>query len=63
MRATKHAYHRVREMTWENAEDYLFAKLEQHRAQDPEKGRDRGMAQFLDEKSFRPGLGGYRRES
>ncbi len=62
MRATKHTYHRVREMTWENAEDYTYAKLDQHRLQDPEKGRDKGMSQFLDEKSFRPGLGHYRRD-
>jgi trans-feruloyl-CoA hydratase/vanillin synthase len=63
IRATKHAYHRVREMTFEDAEDYLFAKLDQSRFQDPEKGRDKGMTQFLDEKSYRPGLGSYRRES
>jgi trans-feruloyl-CoA hydratase/vanillin synthase len=29
---------------------------------DKEKGRLRGLEQFLDEKSFRPGLGAYRRE-
>ena len=63
MRATKHAFHRVREMTFENAEDYLYAKLDQHRFLDPEKGRDRGMSQFLDQKSFRPGLGAYHKES
>jgi feruloyl-CoA hydratase/lyase len=62
MRATKHTYHRVREMTWENAEDYTYAKLDQHRLQDTEKGREKGMSQFLDEKSFRPGLGHYRRD-
>jgi trans-feruloyl-CoA hydratase/vanillin synthase len=61
LRATKHAFHRVRDMNWEDAEDYLYAKLAESRFLDPEKGRDKGMAQFLDEKTFRPGLGAYRR--
>ena len=61
VRATKHAFRRVQDMSWEDAEDYLYAKLAESRFLDPEKGRDQGMAQFLDEKSFRPGLGAYRR--
>jgi trans-feruloyl-CoA hydratase/vanillin synthase len=28
---------------------------------DPERGREEGMRQFLDEKSYKPGLGAYRR--
>ena len=62
LRAAKHAYRRVREMSWDDAEDYLFAKIDQMRFLDPENGRDKGMAQFLDEKSYRPGLGAYRRD-
>ena len=31
-------------------------------ATDPERGRQKGMSQFLDEKSYRPGLGAYRRD-
>jgi trans-feruloyl-CoA hydratase/vanillin synthase len=61
LRATKHAFRRVQDMSWEDAEDYLYAKLAESRFLDPEKGREQGMAQFLDEKSFRPGLGNYRR--
>jgi trans-feruloyl-CoA hydratase/vanillin synthase len=61
LRAAKHAYRRVRGMSWDDAEDYLFAKNDQLRFLDPEKGREKGMAQFLDEKSYRPGLGAYRR--
>jgi trans-feruloyl-CoA hydratase/vanillin synthase len=61
LRTAKHAYRRVLEMNWDNAEDYLFAKIDQSRFLDPEKGRDRGMSQFLDEKSYRPGLQSYRR--
>jgi feruloyl-CoA hydratase/lyase len=62
LRTAKHAYRRILEMNWDNAEDYLFAKIDQSRFLDPEKGRDRGMSQFLDEKSYRPGLQTYRRD-
>jgi trans-feruloyl-CoA hydratase/vanillin synthase len=61
LRIAKHAARRVRDMPWEDAEDYLFAKLDQLRFLDPEKGREKGMSQFLDEKSYRPGLSAYRR--
>jgi feruloyl-CoA hydratase/lyase len=63
LRACKQACKRVQDMSWDDAEDYLFAKLDQMRFLDPEKGREKGMAQFLDDKSYRPGLGPYRRES
>jgi len=62
LRAAKHACRRVRDLDWDEAEDYLFAKFDQMRYQDREKGRDKGLTQFLDEKSYRPGLGGYRRD-
>jgi feruloyl-CoA hydratase/lyase len=62
LRAAKHAYRRVRDMSWDDAEDYLFAKIDQMRFLDPEKGRDKGMSQFLDDKSYRPGLGAYSRK-
>jgi feruloyl-CoA hydratase/lyase len=63
LRIAKHAARRVRDMPWEDAEDYLFAKLDQLRFLDAEKGREKGMSQFLDEKSYRPGLSAYRRDS
>ena len=47
----------------EDAEDYLFAKLDQLRFLDTEKGREKGVTQFLDDKSYRPGLAAYRRDS
>ncbi len=62
LRIAKHAARRVRDMPWEDAEDYLFAKLDQLRFLDPEKGREKGMSQFLDDKSYRPGLSPYRRD-
>jgi feruloyl-CoA hydratase/lyase len=62
LRACKQACKRVGDLSWDDAEDYLFAKLDQMRFLDPEKGREKGMSQFLDDKTYRPGLGPYRRE-
>jgi trans-feruloyl-CoA hydratase/vanillin synthase len=61
-RAIKHAYRKMQEMSWQSSEDYLMAKLDQMRLMDPEQGRQKGMNQFLDEKSYRPGLGDYKRK-
>ena len=63
LRTCKVAYHRVREMSWDNAADYLAAKSDQSKFWDPEKGADKGMKQFLDDKSFKPGLGAYKRDT
>ena len=49
-------------MSWDVAEDYLYAKAQQTYSTDPEQGRKKGMDQFLEEKSYRPGLKNYRRE-
>jgi trans-feruloyl-CoA hydratase/vanillin synthase len=62
LRQAKSAFKRVGQLDWDTAEDYLGAKAEQTRMQDPERGSQKGMAQFLDEKSIRPGLQGYRRD-
>jgi trans-feruloyl-CoA hydratase/vanillin synthase len=62
LRAAKIAYRRVRDMSYDDANDYLMAKNDQARLLDPERGREQGLSQFLDEKSYKPGLGGYRRE-
>jgi trans-feruloyl-CoA hydratase/vanillin synthase len=43
LKAAKHAYRRVLDMSWEDAEDYLFAKIDQSRFLDPTQGRERGM--------------------
>jgi len=61
LRTAKHACKRVRSMDWEASQDYLFAKLEQMQFLDPEKGRANAMNQFLDKKTFRPGLQNYER--
>jgi feruloyl-CoA hydratase/lyase len=61
LRAAKHGFKRCRELTWEQSEDYLYAKLDQAQLRDPEHGREKGLKQFLDEKSIKPGLESYRR--
>lgn len=61
LRAAKQGFKRCRELTWEQSEDYLYAKLDQALHLDPENGRDEGMRQFLDEKSIKPGLQTYKR--
>ena len=62
LNAAKLAYKHSAEMSWECAEDYLSAKAAQATLFDPERGMKKGLSQFLDEKSYRPGLGAYRRE-
>ncbi len=61
LRAAKHGFKRCRELTWEQNEDYLYAKLDQSRLLDTEGGREQGMKQFLDDKSIKPGLQAYKR--
>ena len=58
LKATKDAIRRVREMTFDNAQDYLIRAQEAADSFDP-NGRKEGMKQFLDDKSFKPGLGAY----
>jgi trans-feruloyl-CoA hydratase/vanillin synthase len=54
-------YKFTRNMDWELASEFSGAKSSQNAMMDKEKGRLKGLEQFLDEKSFRPGLGAYRR--
>ncbi|HXJ17556.1 MAG TPA: p-hydroxycinnamoyl CoA hydratase/lyase [Candidatus Polarisedimenticolia bacterium] len=60
LKAAKDAFKRCRDLTWEASEDYLTAKQEQLWLVEGQ-ARQEGMKQFLDEKSFRPGLGPYKR--
>jgi trans-feruloyl-CoA hydratase/vanillin synthase len=62
LHSAKVGFKRARTMEWEVAEEYLYAKLDQSVATDPEGSRERGLSEFLDHKSFRPGLGAYRRD-
>jgi trans-feruloyl-CoA hydratase/vanillin synthase len=61
LRQAKTAFRFSSRMGWDEAADYLFAKSDQSTLMDPERGREEGMRQFLDEKSYKPGLGAYRR--
>ena len=58
---TKQAIRQVRTMDMEQAYDYLIAKITALEAKDPERTRERGMREFLDKKSFKPGLGAVAR--
>lgn len=60
LRAAKHGFKRSRELTWDQNEDYLYAKLDQALSRDPENSRAQGLKQFLDEKSLKPGLQSYK---
>ena len=62
LRHAKVAFKFVSDMNWEEAADYLMAKHDQATYADPERGREQGMKQFLDEKTYRPGLGAYDRK-
>ena len=58
LKAIKDAVRRVKEMTYDNAEDYLIRAQEAANFHD-NTGRKEGIRQFIDEKSYRPGLGAY----
>ncbi|GAB3103983.1 p-hydroxycinnamoyl CoA hydratase/lyase [Aestuariicella hydrocarbonica] len=58
LKATKDAIRRVGEMTYENAEDYLVRAQEAANSFDNE-GRKEGIKQFIDDKTYKPGLGAY----
>ncbi|TNH18859.1 p-hydroxycinnamoyl CoA hydratase/lyase [Halomonas sp. BL6] len=61
LRAAKTGFKMCRELTWEQNEEYLYAKLDQAQQLDPEQGRAQGLKQFLDDKSIKPGLESYQR--
>jgi len=61
LRAAKEVYKHCRTMDYSQAEEYMSAKGTALRLTDPEKGRETGMEQFLDKKTYRPGLGEYKR--
>lgn len=63
LRSAKHAARRVVGMDWDLSEEYLGAKAAQTQLNDPEKGRTQGLKQFLDDKTIRPGLEGYKRDA
>ncbi len=63
LRAAKQAVRFVQGMSWEQSDEYLMAKNYASRYLDTEAGRSQGLKQFLDDKSFKPGLGAYKRDA
>jgi trans-feruloyl-CoA hydratase/vanillin synthase len=61
LRAAKEVYKACKTMDYWQAEDFMSAKSAALGATDPERGREKGMKQFLDDKTYRPGFGGYNR--
>ncbi|MGW1563007.1 p-hydroxycinnamoyl CoA hydratase/lyase [Streptomyces sp. NPDC002144] len=61
VRGAKVGFRHARLMSWEAAEDFLYAKHDQAILYD-EQARTKGMQGFLDDKAYRPGLGTYERE-
>src|SRR5688500_18195773 len=59
LRATKWDVRRVREMTYDNAEDYLIRAQEALNDFGGWETRKEATKQFLDEKTFKPGLGAF----
>lgn len=62
LKATKDAMRRVGEMTYDNAEDFLVRAQEAANSFD-DHGRKEGIKQFIDDKSYKPGLSAYNKKS
>ena len=59
LRATKWAMRRMTEMTFDNANDYLIRAQEALNGMGGMEARKEATRQFLDEKTFKPGLGAF----
>ena len=59
LKFAKDAVRRVGVMTYDEAEDYLVRMQEAANFHDKTEGRKEGIRQFIDEKSYKPGLGAY----
>ena len=59
LKFAKDAVRRVGTMTYDEAEDYLVRMQEAANFHDKTEGRKEGIRQFIDEKSYKPGLGSY----
>jgi trans-feruloyl-CoA hydratase/vanillin synthase len=61
LRAAKEVFKTARNLDYWQAEDYMAAKGTALRATDPERGRDKGIKHFIDDKVYRPGFQPYPR--
>ena len=62
LRYAKISFKVIRDVDWDRSESILAAMSAAHAASDTEHSARKGLSQFLDEKSFRPGLETYRRD-
>lgn len=60
VRSTKEMIRNMRTMGYAEAENYINAKFDEALYNDADNGRSKGLQQFLDEKSIRPGLESYK---
>jgi feruloyl-CoA hydratase/lyase len=58
LRMCKEVYKHVKDLSVEHAEDYIWAKMDTLTVLDP-GGRERGIRQFVEGKSYKPGLAAY----
>jgi len=63
LRAAKEVFKTCRNMDYWQAEEYMAAKGIALKASDPERGQEKGIKQFVDEKKYRPGFGAYDRKA
>jgi trans-feruloyl-CoA hydratase/vanillin synthase len=61
LRSIKETFRHASMMDYEQPTDYMAAKSAQLLVRDVERGRDKGLSQFLDTKEIKPGLEPYRR--
>ena len=61
LRYTKEAVRHVRGMTHDQAYNFLAAKLQALQHVDKEKGMEKGLSSFLDQKGHKPGFGTFKR--
>ena len=62
LRGTKQALKNVRGMANDQALDYLSAKFTESKFRDRSGGYSKGIGQFIDDKTYRPGFASYRQE-
>ena len=60
LRFTKEAIRTVKGMSHDQAQQFLFTKLQALQGIDAEAHK-KGMTKFLDEKTYRPGMESYQR--
>ena len=63
LRAAKEVFKTCRHFDYWQAEEYIAAKLIALRATDPEKSREKGIKQFVEDKTYRPGFESYNRRA